>query len=55
MWGDVHLAKEHFNTAAGHEIKKLVADMDHDVVVDKVARDKGIFEGCKWMPFVSQK
>ena len=53
MWGSVHLAKQLFKHAGGKDIQKMVVNEDHDVIVDKPARTKGIFEGCEWKPFVS--
>ena len=53
MWGEVHSVKGVYNQPGGHEVREMVINEDHDVVVDTTARPKGIFEGCDWMPFVS--
>ena len=53
MWGEVKSVKPYIEQPDGAGLKKLITDPEHDVIVDKVARSKGIFEGCDWKPFVS--
>ena len=55
MWGQVNYAKELFAYAGGQEIKEMVINENHDVIVDKPSRTKGIFDGCEWKPFVSNR
>ena len=53
MWGEVRPVKPLIETPGGESLKPMITDPEHDVIVDKVARNKGIFEGCDWKPFVS--
>ena len=53
MWGEVNSVRPYIEHSDGVGLKKMITDPEHDVIVDKVARSKGIFEGCDWKPFVS--
>ena len=53
MWGEVHGVKNLIQQPGGNEVKEMTINEEHDVIVDKPSRTKGIFEGCNWMPFVS--
>ena len=53
MWGEVKSVKPYIEQSDGAVLKKMITDLENDVIVDKVARSKGIFEGCDWKPFVS--
>ena len=53
MWGEVHSVKNAIKQPGGNELQEMIINEEHDVIVDKSSRTKGIFEGCDWMPFVS--
>ena len=53
MWGEVHGVKNLIKQPGGNEVQEMTINEDHDVIVDKPSRTKGIFEGCDWKPFVS--
>ena len=53
MWGTVVPAKDMMTKHGAHAIEKMIHNRSHDVIVDRVARTKGIFEGCDWKPFIS--
>ena len=53
LWGEVKSVKPYIEQPDGARLKTMITDPEHDVIVDKVARSKGIFEGCDWKPFVS--
>ena len=53
MWGTVIPAKEMLSKYGGSALQGMIHNKTHDVIVDRVARTKGIFEGCDWKPFIS--
>ena len=53
MWGEAQLVGPIIENSAGASLKTMITDRKHDVIVDKIIRSNGIFEGCDWKPFVS--
>ena len=53
MWGTVIPAKEMLSKYGGSALQGMIHNKTHDVIVDRVARTKGIFEGGDWKPFIS--
>ena len=53
MWGEVRPVEPIINNPTGASLKSMITDPKHDVIVDKIIRSNGIFEGCDWKPFVS--
>ena len=55
MWGGVVPVLQILNQEGGEYYRDMVQNEDHDAFVDKVARDKGIFDGCIWKEFISSR
>ena len=53
MWGEVQPVGPIIEASEGAYLKTMITDPKHDVIVDKIIRSNGIFEGCDWKPFVS--
>ena len=55
MWGAVVSASDLYTKPGGEQIRGMIHNEKHDVIVDRPARTKGIFEGCVWKEFISSR
>ena len=55
MWGTVVPASALYSKPGGEHIRGMIHNEKHDVIVDRPARSKGIFEGCDWKEFISTR
>ena len=53
MWGSVVSVRDIMNKPGAKGLKMMIHNITHDVIVDRVARRNGIFEGCEWQKFIS--